>query len=566
MLPVVARKHRKAMVARLSKIKDATDSLHYNHLELVEGAKFGIIASGISYAYTMEALSWLGLRDKVSILKIGTPYPLPEKLIKEFIGSVPEVLVVEELEPFVENHIKVIAQETGVNVDIHGKDFLPVVGELSTRKIIVAVCKLTGAAAPRDFDVIDSLFAEVSPLLPLRPPSLCAGCPHRASHYVINAAVEQIKRETGIEPIRPGDIGCYCLGANEPLNAVDTSTCMGSGFDMAGGMARVLDVPIVAHLGDSTFFHSGIGPMVNAVFNKTRMTMVVLDNLTTAMTGSQPNPGAGSNACSSKAPQIRPEDLARAAGVKFVEVVDPCDLKNSIETMIKAIKFEGPSMVVFRRPCSILEQREKRARGEISVPYRIDRTKCLQKSPPFCTAACPLHIDVRGYVKLAGEGKYTGALKLIKEQLPFPAILGRICTHPCENKCKRGEVDDSIAIMALKRAAADYGKTEEEPAPAGEKKEKVAIVGGGPAGMMAAYDLRKLDYQVTIFEAAPVLGGMLALGIPEYRLPRNVLHDEISLIQKLGVDIKLNMKIGSDIKISQRKISGCVYCYRSSSS
>lgn len=550
MLPASARKHRKAMIVRMAKIKEAADSLVYNQLKLSQGAGLGIIASGISYAYTMEALSFLGLHDRVSMLKIGTPFPLPERLVKELIASVPEILVVEELEPFVENHVKALAQETGLKVNIHGKDFFPLAGELFTREVIAIIAKLTGEAIPLNYKTIDDLVVETGSLLPVRPPSLCAGCPHRASHYAINVAIEQIKKETGVEPVRPGDIGCYCLGANEPLNAVDTSTCMGSSFDLANGMARVLDAPVVAHLGDSTFFHSGIGPMVNAVFNKTRVTMVVMDNLTTAMTGAQPNPGVGSNACSQEVPQIRPEDVARAAGVKFVEVADPYDLKSSIDTMIKAIKFEGPSVVVFRRPCSILEQREKRARREKIIPYEIVQEKCLEQIPPFCTAACPLHIDVRGYVGLVREGKYTAALKLIKEKLPFPAILGRICTHPCESQCKRAEVDEAIAIMTLKRAAVEYGKVEEEFV-AEKKKEKIAVIGGGPAGMMAAYDLRKLGYRVTVFEAAPVLGGMLALGIPAYRLPRKVLEEETGLISKLGVEVKLNTRIGTDVTINE---------------
>jgi indolepyruvate ferredoxin oxidoreductase alpha subunit len=551
MLPAVAKRHRRAMVARLAKIKSAVDSWPYNQLKTAAGSRLGVITAGISHAYAMEALSWLGLQERVAMLKIGTPYPLPEKLVAKLLGSVEEVLVVEELEPYLENHIKAVAQSEGLGVKIHGKDLLPVVGELSTRKVSEALSRLSGVRPPLDFALIDARAEEAGPLLPLRPPAMCAGCPHRASHYALNLAVERIKKATGVEPIRPGDIGCYCLGANEPLSAVDTSTCMGSGFDLASGMARALDTPIVAHLGDSTFFHSGIGPMINAVFNQTRMTMVVLDNLTTAMTGSQPNPGVGSNACNPKAPQIRPEDIARAAGVKFVEVLNPYDLEQSVEILVKAINFSGPSVVVFRSPCAIVEQREKRARGEKSIPCQIDQSKCLQKTPPFCSAACPLQLDARGYVELAREGKYTESLKLIKEKLPFPAILGRICTHPCESKCKRSEVEDAIAIMALKRAAAEYGKSEEEKPPEVERQEKVAIVGGGPAGLMAAYDLRKLGYRTTVFEAAPFLGGMLSLGIPEYRLPRQVLRKELSLIEKLGATVKLNTRVGRDLDFAR---------------
>jgi indolepyruvate ferredoxin oxidoreductase, alpha subunit len=551
MLPAVARKNRKLMIERMAKIKEAVDTLPYNQLQITNGAKLGIITAGISYSYTLEALSMLGLREQVSILKIGTPYPPPEKLIREMLSSVSDILVIEELEPFLEGHTRIIAQKSRINVVIHGKDVLPLDGEYSTRKVAEALSKLTGVQSPINFSGIDFTTREVSPLLPGRPPNLCAGCPHRASMYAINIAVSHIKKETGTEPVLPGDIGCYCLGSESPLNAVDTTTCMGGGFDVANGMAQILKVPIVTHLGDSTFFHSGIPPMINAVYNRSKITMVVLDNQTTAMTGSQPNPGTGYSAGDIEAPQIRPEEIARGCGVKFVEVVDPLDLEQCVEVMEKAIKFAGPSFVVFRRECSILEQRGKRARGEKIVPYTIKQGECIANSLPFCTATCPLHIDVRGYVNLVHEGKYDQALKLIKQKLPFPAIMGRICTHPCENLCKRGEVDESIAIATIKRSAADYGKITDEDLKVGNnRKEKVAIIGAGPAGIMAAYDLRKMGYLVTIFEALALPGGMLSAGIPEYRLPRDISLNEINRIQKMGVEIRLNTRIGEDVKLS----------------
>ena len=182
---------------------------------------------------------------------------------------------------------------------------------------------------------------------------------------------------------------------------------------------------------------------------------------------------------------------------------------------------------------------------------KIDQEKCTPSNVPYCQAACPLHIDIRGYVSLIHEGKFSEALKLIKEKLPFPAIVGRICSHPCESKCKRQEVDEAVAIAALKRATCDYAEgIEDDLTVAEEKDKKVAIVGGGPAGLMAAYDLRKLGYQVTIFEAMPVLGGMLAVGIPECRLPRDILQTELRIIPNLGVEVRLNTRVGQEVKLS----------------
>ena len=553
-MPGNARRNRVLMVERMAKIKEAVDSFPYNQLKLKKGAKLGIIASGISYSYALEAVRWLKMGDKVSWLKIGTPYPLPEKLIRELLGSVPVVVVMEELEPIIETHVKAIAQEAGIAVKIHGKDVLPLIGELSIRKVAEALIKLTGAEPPVDFAAVDNLVKEVAPLLPVRPPTLCAGCPHRATLYAINKACDRIKNETGLEPIRPGDIGCYAMGASYPLDADDTAICMGSGFDTANGLARVIKNPIVGHLGDSTFFHSGIPPMLNAVYNQTRIAMVVMDNLVTAMTGFQPHPGTGRNANSDDVQPIKPEDIARASGVKYVEVIDPLDLSNAIDILEKAIKFPGPSLVVSRHPCNILELREKRGRGEKIVPYHVEQEKCVANSLPFCTAACPLHIDVRKYVGLIGESKYAEALNVILEKLPFPAIMGRICSRPCESECKRSEVDESIAIAALKRSAADHGMVKDpDLAIPQERKEKVAIVGGGPAGIMAAYDLRKMGYKVTIFEAASTLGGMLSSGIPEYRLPRDILHNEIDVVNKLGAEVRLNTRVGQDVTLSSLK-------------
>jgi indolepyruvate ferredoxin oxidoreductase alpha subunit len=545
-LPANFRKNRRLVVERLKRIKEAVDNLRYNQLKLTEGAKLGIIACGISYGYTLEAVRWLGLEDRVSLLKIGTPYPLPAGLTRQLLNSVATVLVVEELEPFVEDQVKVVAKDADIRVKIHGKDMVSLVGELSTRQVAEALSKLTGAKPPVDFAEIDRLREETAELLPVRPPTMCAGCPHRASFYAINVACERVKRETGKEPVRTGDIGCYALAANPPLNSDDIAICMGGAFGMGSGFPHVLDVPVVAHLGDSTFFHSGIPPMINSVFNQANVTMVVLDNATTGMTGFQPHPGAPAG----DKPTVRIEDIARASGVKFVEVVDAFELPKFIDVMEKAIKYDGPSVVVARRMCSILDAREKRRQAVITVPYEVDKEKCVAGSPPYCQATCPLHIDVRGYVGLIKEGKFDEALALVKQTLPFPGIIGRICTRPCESKCKRADIEEAIAINALKRSAADYGKVVEDYSIAQVKKEKVAVVGGGPAGIMAAYDLRKSGYQVTIFEALPKLGGMMAVGIPEFRLPRDILERETEVIERLGVEVKLNTRVGKDIKLA----------------
>jgi indolepyruvate ferredoxin oxidoreductase alpha subunit len=376
--PREARINKPLMLERFEKIKKAVNKLPYNQLKLASGAKLGIIACGLSYSYTLEAVKWLGIEDRVSILKIGTPHPLPEELVIRLLKSVGEILVVEELDPFVELHVKAVAGEHNIPVKIHGKDLVPRIGELSTRKVTEAISKLTGVKPPVDFVNIDKLEQETTPLLPWRPPALCAGCPHRASHYAIRIASRRVARDYGkeVEPIYPGDIGCYNLAYNPPQEAVDTTICMGGSFGIANGLAHVMDAPIVAHLGDSTFFHAGIPPLINAVYNKANITMVILDNSATAMTGFQPHPGTGYTATGDETVLLKPEDIARACGVKFVEVVDPFDLKKATETIEKAIRFPGPAVVVSRRLCTIIEQREKKKRKEEVIPYRVDQDKC----------------------------------------------------------------------------------------------------------------------------------------------------------------------------------------------
>ena len=433
-LPANFRVNRRLVVQRMAKIKGVVDTLPYNQLTLKKGAKLGVITSGISYGYALEAIRWLGLEEKVSLLKIGTPYPLPAKLTEQLLRSVPEVLVVEELEPFVEEEVKVVAEDAGIIAKIHGKDVLSLVGELSTRQVAEALSKLTGVKPPIDFAQLDKIREETAALLPLRPPTMCAGCPHRASFYAINIACRKYQQETGIEPVKTGDIGCYALGANAPLNSDDAGICMGGAFGLADGFAHVLDAPVVAHLGDSTFFHSGIPPMINAVYNRANVTMIVLDNSTTGMTGFQPHPGATGDATL----DIKIEDIARASGVKFVEVVDAFDLPRLIDVTGKALRFKGPSVIVARRACNIIDQREKRKTGEKTLPYVVDPKKCLAGSPPACQATCPLHIDIRGYIALIKEGKFDEALALIKKTLPFPSIIGRICTRPCEGQVQAG--------------------------------------------------------------------------------------------------------------------------------
>jgi indolepyruvate ferredoxin oxidoreductase alpha subunit len=388
-VPTTARKNRPLMIQRFKKISQAVNRLPYNRLELVDEAKLGVIACGLSYAYTLEAIKWLDLDGKVSLLKVGTTHPIPEDLVKRLLSSVEKVLVVEELEPFVELHVKAIAGEENVKIKVHGKDLIPLIGELSTRKVTEALAELTKSKLPIDFDRLDQLRKETAPLIPSRPPTLCPGCPHRASFYVIKTAAKKVAKDYGLEPIYPGDIGCYSLAVAPPLETVDTLISMGASIGIANGLAHVVKAPILACIGDSTFFHAGIPALINAVYNQAKITVIVLDNLTTAMTGFQPHPGSGFTATGVKTTQLKAEDVAKGCGVHFVEVVDPFDLRRAKDIVQRALMFEGPSFVVFRRKCTLMELREKRKRGEKVVPYVVDAEKCTRCGVCVETLACP---------------------------------------------------------------------------------------------------------------------------------------------------------------------------------
>ena len=387
-----ARRNRVRMVERFKKICEAVDKLPFNRLDLIDGAKFGVIACGLSHAYVKEAVRWLKLENKVSSLKLGITHPVPKDLIRSLLNSIDQVLVVEELEPFVELRVKAIAKDRNLSVEIHGKDLVPLIGELSPRIVTEALAKATGSKLPIDYGPIDRFCEETGSLLPRRSPALCSGCPHRASFYAIkvaaykNAATEYGK---GVKPIFSGDIGCYGLGYLPPLEAMDSIICMGASIGFANGLAHVIKAPIVAILGDSTFLHAGIPALINSVYNQAKITVVILDNDTTAMTGFQPHPGTGVNATGVKTSRVIIEDVARGCGVDFVEVVDPNDIKRAEECLERALKHDGSSVIVFRRRCVLLELREKRRRGKKIIPFHIDTEKC--ESCGVCVKAfgCP---------------------------------------------------------------------------------------------------------------------------------------------------------------------------------
>ncbi|MFQ6051565.1 MAG: indolepyruvate ferredoxin oxidoreductase subunit alpha [Candidatus Hydrothermarchaeota archaeon] len=345
--------HSRPLHANLNKkLKDMekySEESELNYSEIND--KLGVISSGVSRNYVREALHLLGL--KASVFEIGITHPLPRKRLIDFLNNVERVLIVEELEPYIEEYVKSLG--TGIKID--GKSLLPREFELSVDIVKKAISGLVGISHKESkIDVID---------IPSRPPVMCAGCPHRAVFY----ALKKITKKK----IYSGDIGCYTLGVSEPLKTIDTCLCMGAGISLGAGLYHAgVEDKIVAIIGDSTFLHAGMTGLLNAVYNNANITIVILDNMGSAMTGHQPHPAVGVTATGEKTFKVDFEQIAKALGAGFVAKIKPFDLEDSIETLRKALDFNGVSVVIAEEPCALVAKKLNLWKS----PYRVDRDKC----------------------------------------------------------------------------------------------------------------------------------------------------------------------------------------------
>ena len=345
------------------------EDCEFNQLTLDEDSDVGIIACGVSYSYVREALTLSGL--KASVLKIGTPYPLPHGPVKKLFRHAKKILVIEEQEPVVEDQVISLAWHSKSTVAISGKNnsLVPREGELNTSKVKTII---------EQFYTVKNDHQEVMKTveLPVRTPILCAGCPHRASFYIFKEAAK------GTDAVFTGDIGCYTLGALAPLEAVDTCLCMGASITIATGLNRVEpERRQVAFLGDSTFFHTGIPGLINAVYNRANITVVILDNRTTAMTGHQPHPGLERTALGQTASPLSIARLAEACGVDFVLEADPYNFHETLQVAQKALTHHGPSVVILKRECIALVKPDR--------PFSVNRQDCVDCGICIEELGCP---------------------------------------------------------------------------------------------------------------------------------------------------------------------------------
>lgn len=447
-VPAVSRKLHVKLLANLKRASELSESSIHNFITggckpssidtPASTGKFGIICNGVSYLYASDAVKDLGIEERTKILRIGFSNPMPANLIKSFAKDCEKILVIEEGEPFMEEAVKAFAQEAGIIIPIKGKN----VDEIAPPCVSSSSEQADGCLLPSEQETLLSRLYEFDPAMvrrtiasffgidysgssssetkylqegssdvagytpvkpvdtkglpdiPQRPPNLCSGCSHRATLYEVKKAAE------GMDVIYPSDIGCYTLGFLPPLSTGDFVICMGGSVSTSCGFSRATDHKVVSFIGDSTFFHSGITGLVNAVFNKHNFTLVILDNGITAMTGHQPNPGVDMTSMNLEGYKpISIENIVRAIGVEHITVIKPFKVKKSIEAVREALAFKGVSVIISEEPCALFAKSIKILKPR---PFHVT-AKCLDHRDCINQIACPSFYIEKGRVKIDAD-------------------------------------------------------------------------------------------------------------------------------------------------------------------
>ena len=358
MMPGMAKKRHPIVEDRTVALRTLAETSDLNRVEN-PGQKIGIITSSTSYQYAKEVFG-----ESASILKLGMVNPLPETLIRDFAAGVERLLVIEELDPIIEDHCR------RMGLEVEGKQVLPLLDEFSQNQIAEAfgVEKVSGESTKPSFAIADEI--------PMRPPVMCSGCPHRGIFYVLKK-----KKVTVL-----GDIGCYTLGAVAPLGAIEMTLCMGASISATHGFNKALGAEsegkTVAVIGDSTFMHSGMTGLANIAYNQSNSTVIILDNSITGMTGHQQNPTTGYNIKGDPAGKIDLESLCKAMGIRRVQVVDPYDLDACEKVITEELAAEEPSVIIARRPCALLKYVEHKPSLRVDEDTCIGCTSCMKIGCP----------------------------------------------------------------------------------------------------------------------------------------------------------------------------------------
>ena len=375
-VPAVSRKLHVKLLTNIEKAQELSEASPYNFS--TGNGKWGIVCNGVSYNYASDAIKELNIADKIRLLRVGFSHPMPEKIIKPFLKKCEKVLIIEEGEPYMEEKVKAFAQEEGLSLPIRGKtkDLFTRLYEFNPAQVRENIAKFFELP----YTPVEKTDLSDVPEVPQRPPNLCAGCSHRATYYAVKKAAE------GLGTIYPTDIGCYTLGVLPPLSTADFLLCMGSSVGTGCGFSTATDKKVISFIGDSTFFHSGIPGLINAVFNNHNFTLVILDNSTTAMTGHQPHPGVDMKDFNLEGyGRVSIENVVRAIGVPHVAVIRPYRVNKSIETLKEAIDYPGVSVIISKEACTLYAQSLKKTRGK---PFYINE-KCKNHRDCVNELACP---------------------------------------------------------------------------------------------------------------------------------------------------------------------------------
>ena len=375
-VPAVSRGLHVKLLEKLDKAAESAESSKFNFIQ--GNGKLGIVTNGVSFHYVEDAVKDLNIQDQTRILRMGFSNPLPEKMIKNFLKECKKVLIIEEGEPFMEESVKAFGQEAGVVIPINGKT-KELFSRLSEYDPAMVREKIAGYF-DIDYTLAPKLDTADIPELPMRPPNLCSGCSHRATFYEVKQAAKDM------DIICPTDIGCYTLGFLPPLSMGDFVICMGSSVSSSCGFSQASDQKVVSFIGDSTFFHSGITGLVNAVFNSHNFTLVILENDITAMTGHQPHPGVDMERFGLEGyGRINIEKLVKTLGVEHVSVIKPFKVKKSIEIIREALEYKGVSVVISQEPCALYAKSMKMLKPRAFTVS----DKCRDHRDCINTIACP---------------------------------------------------------------------------------------------------------------------------------------------------------------------------------
>jgi len=393
---LVAVGNKGRLLSRIQRAEKAAGDMPELNRVISGQAKTGVITAGSSFNYTMEALDSLGIHD-FPILKLGIAYPINPELIEKFAQGLEKIIVVEELEGFMEAEVKRILFDKKMLREVRGKDLFPAVGELNTDLVIRGISKATGVKEPVDYAGIQTKYSKAVAKALQRNPSLCPGCPHRATAYALKKAAQHYIESKGKgQVIFGGDIGCYATLALPPYSMQDWVVAMGAGFNIAAGMSFKVKDTMVGLIGDSTFLHAGIPGLISAVYNNANVLVVIMDNKWVGMTGGQPTLATGVDSLREEAePAVNLRDIVKACGVKYVKVFDPYSIRHAIQVITEGLEEKGVRVLISQRECALPAKRRmepiieaEREKGKYSY-YAIESDRCQNCEECYRRFACP---------------------------------------------------------------------------------------------------------------------------------------------------------------------------------